>query len=265
MGSFFLFFRVLCAVMDIFQYYCMAEKVERRPALLEFTKPTQGGNLAICGIDPTCTLEVKAGRLYKDGKDCEDALELFRHLALEPSPSFFPAYVGFFSYEFASYFKKPCHLGKRLLPDAFFRRYERGLVIDDGAIVHHDPIQPTDDHASKNLASPQELRPALTRLQFFLALKRIKDMIRAGDVYQVNFSLPLFFDAREIKMPALYAAIKALNNSPFMGMIGNEDWQLLSGSPERLFSYKHGLVTARPIAGTKKRGADIFADNAQLL
>lgn len=250
--------------MNIFDYYRSADAAQRRPTLLEFSKPISNSSLEICGIDPSCTLEIKNGRLFKDGIEEGPALQIFDHLELPKRSSFFPAYLGFFSYEFASYFDKPCHPGNRLLPDAFFRRYERGVVIDAGKIIHHDFIDPNALPLIGSESEEQKLTPALSKQDFIDTVTRIKKMIRQGDVYQVNFSLPYFFDATNIHPHALYDSLRALNKSPFMGMISNDNWHLLSGSPERLFSLHNNLISARPIAGTKKRGQDSFHEKAEL-
>ena len=50
-----------------------------------------------------------------------------------------------------------------------------------------------------------------------------------------------------------------------MGIVKIEDRFLLSGSPERLFFYHDGLLSTRPIAGTKKRGENFDHDELILL
>ncbi|WP_436410922.1 chorismate-binding protein, partial [Thermus scotoductus] len=53
---------------------------------------------------------------------------------------------------------------------------------------------------------------------------------------------------------ALYARLRLLNPSPFMGLLEGEGWALVSGSPERLFKKEGARVLTRPIAGTRPRG-----------
>lgn len=251
--------------MDILNYFQSAKAADAEPTLLEFSHPTKRTPLNICGINPITTLEVRGGKLYKDQRLVGSALDIFDHLKLEePSAGFFPAYLGYFSYEFGEYFGKPCVRGMRAFPDAFFRLYEQGLVIDDGRVLHHDAIPSAPALWPTLLFCHQTLRPSLDEGQFFSILKIIKDRIRQGDVYQVNFSLPFYFDATDNHMLAIYRAMRSNNHSPFMGVMQHDDWWLLSGSPERLFSLHNGRISARPIAGTKKRGADSAMDDAQV-
>lgn len=263
-SSFFFAIRCTSFSMDILNYYHSALKTDRQPALLEFNLPGTGKSLKVCGIDPITTLEVRNGVFFKDGQKHGAALQIFEHFSLNRSDSFFPAYIGYFSYEFAENFNKPFIRGRRSLPDAFFQLFDRGLIIEDVNIIQHDEILFAKCDNFELCLEPQELQPALERLDFFKKIEQIKSMIRLGDVYQVNFSLPFFFDATNLDICALYAAMKRYNASPFMGILANNDWSLLSGSPERLFSYKDNIITARPIAGTKKRGSLLSSDNEQL-
>lgn len=243
----------------ILAYYLAAQKLQAKPSLVEF-----GFNkgLAVCGIKPRSILMVKNGRLYKDNRDIGSALDIFEHLKLPPSNNFFPAYMGYFSYEFSQ------HLGNDTkksgpFPDAYFALYEQGLVIKDGQIVHHDPL-PLLPEVALDLAA-KELTASLSKAEFLPIVSDIQERIRSGDVYQVNFSLPFHFKARSLDLLAIYQKMRSKNLSPFMGLIEDEDWQVLSLSPERLFSFKDGTLSARPIAGTKKRDFDLEKDDALLL
>lgn len=101
----------------------------------------------------------------------------------------------------------------------------------------------------------------MSKEAFFDVVREIKRRIRRGEVYQVNFSLPFYFDACAKDLLAIYQSMRINNRSPFMGAVVTDDWWLLSGSPERLFSLNDGVVTARPIAGTKKRGSSQQEDD----
>lgn len=251
--------------INILDYFASAQQNNQNPSLLQFD------NRDICGIAPVCTLLVKNNKLYKDGEEVGTALDIFEHLKLPPSPNFFPAYIGFFAYEFSQYWDKATHPKEHPLPEAFFRLYERGLVIEKNQIVHHDKLpsllrHPVLDTGSNKrvLDTPSKLEPAVSREEFLKLVARIKNQIREGDVYQVNLSLPFYFDVHDNHMLKLYDAMRTHNKSPYMGIMHDENWWLLSGSPERLFKLQNNIISARPIAGTKKRGLDREADNAEL-
>lgn len=261
--------------MNAFTYFHHAHLTGRKPALLEFTHPTKRTPFAVCGINPQATLVVKDGQLFKDRQLVGSALDIFDYLDLARTTSFFPAWIGYFSYEFAGYFCAPSPLiplsegegngamSNRKFPDAFFQLFDQGLVIDNGTIVHHDIIPGKMEPVNATF-KPSTLTLPMSFENFSTVVKSIKERIRSGDVYQVNFSLPCSFTAHDDDMLAIYAAMRAHNNSPFMGIMHSDDWWLLSGSPERLFSYHDGLLTTRPIAGTKAREHDRALDDQQV-
>ena len=67
------------------------------------------------------------------------------------------------------------------------------------------------------------------------------------------------FDARPLEV---YRALRALNPSPYMYFIDLGDTQIVGSSPEILVHLEDDVITVRPIAGTRPRGADEEADRA---
>src|SRR5213075_3158684 len=82
---------------------------------------------------------------------------------------------------------------------------------------------------------------------------RVKEYIRAGDVFQVVLSqrLSVPFRARPVDV---YRALRALNPSPYMYFLDLGGTQIVGSSPEILVRLKAGKVVLRPIAGTRPRG-----------
>jgi para-aminobenzoate synthetase component 1 len=86
------------------------------------------------------------------------------------------------------------------------------------------------------------------------AVERIKEYVRAGDVFQVNvaqrFEVPFSGDAA-----ALYWALRTVNPSPYGGMLSFPGFAAVSSSPELLVRLSGRTASTRPIAGTYPRGA----------
>ncbi|RAP19282.1 Para-aminobenzoate synthase, aminase component [Brevibacillus laterosporus] len=97
--------------------------------------------------------------------------------------------------------------------------------------------------------------------EFEEAVRRIQQYISAGDVFQVNLSVrqsaPLNVTAEQV-----YATLRKLNPSPYMGYLPFPEFQIVSGSPELLIKVQDGQVSTRPIAGTRPRGKDAAEDEA---
>lgn len=92
-----------------------------------------------------------------------------------------------------------------------------------------------------------------TQPAFERAVDSIKDYILAGDIMQVVISqrLTIPFTAKPLN---LYRALRNLNPSPYMYYLDLGDTHIVGSSPEILARMEDGVVTVRPIAGTRKRG-----------
>ena len=60
----------------------------------------------------------------------------------------------------------------------------------------------------------------------------------------------------------LYRALRSLNPSPYMYFMNLDDFQIVSSSPEILARLENGVITNRPLAGTRRRGHDDAEDQA---
>lgn len=111
------------------------------------------------------------------------------------------------------------------------------------------------------LSVPLDVQSNMTREQYHTAVKKAVDYTFEGDIFQVvpsqrftaDFDLPAF---------ALYRSLRTVNPSPFMFHIALGDFQLVGASPEILVRVRENEVTIRPIAGTRKRGANPAEDQA---
>ena len=97
-------------------------------------------------------------------------------------------------------------------------------------------------------------RSTLGREGYMRAVERVKEYVRAGDVFQVNisqrFEVPFNGDPL-----ALYGALRRRNPSPFGGMVSFPGLVVVSSSPERLVDLRGRRASTRPIAGTYPKGA----------
>lgn len=98
--------------------------------------------------------------------------------------------------------------------------------------------------------------------QYRRAVARAIQYIHDGDVFQVNLSQRLLHPAADHSV-SLYRHLRQRNPAPFAGYFDLGEYQILSASPERFLSIRHGIVETRPIKGTRQRTslpeADLFA------
>ncbi len=93
-----------------------------------------------------------------------------------------------------------------------------------------------------------------TKEEYCEAVKKAKEYIYAGDIFQVVPSQR--FKAPGEKEPMnIYKALRLTNPSPYMYYLRFDDLYILGSSPETLIKLEAGgLVTNNPIAGTRRRG-----------
>jgi anthranilate synthase component 1 len=91
------------------------------------------------------------------------------------------------------------------------------------------------------------------------AVRTAKEHVLDGDVYQavVSRKRELYGDVDPL---GLYHALREVNPSPYMYLLGYDDLTVVGASPETLVSVEGETVTANPIAGTCSRGASPVED-----
>lgn len=92
-----------------------------------------------------------------------------------------------------------------------------------------------------------------THDEYLEFVRRAKEYIVAGDIFQV---VPSQRFRREFPLPpfSLYRSLRRLNPSPFLYFLNFPGFAVVGSSPEILVRLRDGVVTIRPIAGTRPRG-----------
>ena len=106
---------------------------------------------------------------------------------------------------------------------------------------------------------PRPVTSSMTREQYEGGVARIREYIYAGDAFQVVLS-QRFSTPASVSPFAVYRGLRAVNPSPYVYYIAFDDFALCGSSPEPLITVQGDSVETRPIAGTRKRGADAAED-----
>jgi anthranilate synthase component I len=103
--------------------------------------------------------------------------------------------------------------------------------------------------------------PSLTEADHAARVRRAKEYIAAGDVYQLV--LASRFEGRHaLNAFEVYRALRLLNPSPYMYFCELGDITVVGSSPEALVKCHDGFAQLRPIAGSRPRGAAAALDAA---
>ena len=100
------------------------------------------------------------------------------------------------------------------------------------------------------------------RSTFLSNIDKAKEHISAGDIFQVvlsqRFSSSFSGDAF-----SYYRALRRINPSPYLYYLDFGDEGIVAGSsPETLVRVRAGVITLRPLAGTRRRGVNAVEDSA---
>jgi anthranilate synthase component 1 len=208
---------------------------------------------------------------------------------LEDLPGFCGGWVGYLGYESITWSEDiPVHPAQDGdIPDAIFMLFTTIMIFDHlkhEIILCHipevdntQPLQPqydaalakvdevgealhTDiDYQTPRTINQSRLESQTTRSRFKSAVKKAKDYIFAGDVFQLVLS-QRFQRTTQVEPLTIYRALRNVNPSPYMFFYNFDDFAIIGASPELLVKVEDGRMEVRPIAGTRPRGSDHLED-----
>lgn len=106
---------------------------------------------------------------------------------------------------------------------------------------------------------PLQTTSNFTRESFASAIEKCTEYIRAGDIFQVVISQRFEMD-RLCEPLEVYRSLRVVNPSPFMFFLRTPAVTLVGASPEVMCRVQNGVVTVRPLAGTRPRGKTAAED-----
>ena len=138
---------------------------------------------------------------------------------------------------------------------------DAGLDTDELAVDIRESMQSQTTITDSLQKHPNAVEESPER--FLDAVSRAKEYISAGDVYQANLSRSWSASADQVlDTDRIYAALSAANPAPFAGLVRWQDATIISSSPERLLAIRNGVISTRPIAGTRPRSDDKDTDDS---
>jgi anthranilate synthase component 1 len=143
--------------------------------------------------------------------------------------------------------------------EGFSAAYRRAA--DDIRRVAERLSAPRGRHgAFKGESRSVDVSSNFTRTGYEEAVEAAKEYIRAGDAFQVVPSQRFQAEVGDLDPLLLYRGLRTVNPSPYMTYLKLGDLTLVGASPEPLVRVEGRRVMTRPVAGTRKRGADAEED-----
>ncbi len=112
----------------------------------------------------------------------------------------------------------------------------------------------------RNLKKPITINHEMDKKIYIDIVKRTKEYIKAGDIFQANLSQRVSAYIGNTEQWNIYKILSTINPSPFAAYLDMRNYQIVSSSPERLLLFHGNTVETRPIAGTRPRGLDAQGD-----
>ncbi len=221
-------------------------------------------------------------------------LASYQAVHLPALPRFAGGAVGYAGYDIVRYSEPLPNAppDDRRLPDLLFGLYNSMVVFDHVRktilVIAHAHVEPGGAKAAYERAVEQIVglvkrlnvgRPGrvghidhhgdpklaftsnFEKEDFKKAVESCKEYIRAGDIFQVVLSQRLRVDTAADPFD-IYRALRVVNPSPFMFYLKSPRVILVGSSPEIMCRVEDGVITNRPLAGTRRRGRTEEEDRA---
>ena len=177
--------------------------------------------------------------------------------------------AGFISYEAGYAFEDSLYVNKRYsFPLLWFGIYKRPYIYEHntGRFVgfwQEDGSLLKDLHSkSKGLKEGyalKDIKPNLSESEYTKDIKKIKEFIKNGETYQVNYTFKHKF-LFSGSVYGLYEDLRKKQSVSYSALIDFDGYYVLSFSPELFFRRNKEIIETRPMKGTFKRGKDLAQD-----
>ncbi|EFH84256.1 aminodeoxychorismate synthase component I [Ktedonobacter racemifer] len=221
--------------------------------LLENTLGGQGDGWDYLFVDPVHILQIH---------QASDFLPLLATMQKYVQEGYYLA--GYFAYECGYFLEK---LGKVAYRDehaplAWFGVYRQPYRID--AALREAAWQAYAlDHQDEMNCEVQDVRFDLDEETYRQKVERVREHIRAGDVYQINLTGRTHFRFAGSPL-ALYTRLRRVQRTLYSAYMRIGERAVLSFSPELFFQIDGQHITTRPMKGTAQRGRTLLEDEQQV-
>jgi anthranilate/para-aminobenzoate synthase component I len=205
------------------------------------------GYLEKAGKEGFCVLH-SAGVLPSE-KQTIIGVEATQKIDHIPATPRLQGYIGHLSY--------PNPTLKNRIPDMRFYGYEELFILKNAMRRRREVLSEVEGSAPSahnHFTTKGPLQQSVTKRQYLQNIKAIKDLLAAGEIYQLNFAIR-FQKQFEGDPYALFLKMIEASPTDFSAFLNCGDYQILSASPERFFTVKNHQIITQPIKGTvSKKG-----------
>lgn len=252
----------------------------------------QWGRYSFIGINPKSEIKISGKELEVDGVKQEeefkmsylsDLIEKYKSPVMEDYPKLTGGLIGYFGYDMIRQVEKKltnvpeddlempeCHLCMYDEIIAFDHLANKAVIIqnihkgdnikqkyeeleDKAELILHKMERPVSLSKDRFTPAKAEVTSNLTKEQYEANVKKAKEYIKNGDIFQVVLS-QRFEVETDVDPFDVYRCLRTSNPSPYLYFFDFIAYQVVGASPEKLVSVLNGIVATKPIAGTVPRG-----------
>ncbi len=255
--------------------------VRRRPFafLLETALPgPDRGAVSVAGSDPFLLLEARGRdvRLWDDGRPHAvegspwNAARALLERAEREAPG--SQIVGWLGYDLGGWLERLPHRAAedQEFPDLLLGAFDRITALDHATGRVSEPPGATGRPRALPRrfggtgfdAPPGDAPSNFDRARYVAAVERAKELIRDGEIYQVNLS-QRFAATHDGDPFELYRRLRSASPAPYAAYLEIGNLAVVSSSPEEFLRMDGRAVLTRPIKGTRPRGRTATEDETQ--
>ena len=252
----------------------------------------QWGRYSFIGINPKSEIKISGKELEVDGVKQEkklkmsylsDLIKKYKSPVMEDYPKLTGGLIGYFGYDMIRQVEKKltnvpeddlkmpeCHLCMYDEIIAFDHLANKAVIIqnihkgdnikqkyeeleDKAELILHKMERPVSLSKDRFTPAKAEVTSNLTKEQYEANVKKAKEYIKNGDIFQVVLS-QRFEVETDVDPFDVYRCLRTSNPSPYLYFFDFIDYPVVGASPEKLVSVLNGIVATKPIAGTVPRG-----------
>ncbi len=255
---------VFSKIRNVFDKSFLLESVEGKEKIARYS---------FIGFDPILEFKAKGGEVEINGEryNVDDPYEEMARVLSSfdcgrvGTLPFSGGLVGFFAYDIVRFFEKLPSTRPDTLecPDAHFiiptyllcfdhLRNEVILVAYKKETTRIEDLVEQGEEREVDGFAVSSIHSEMSKEEFEEGVARAKEYIREGDIFQVVISRRVEANYRGDPLD-FYKTLRATNPSPYMFFL-DFDNIVVGSSPEMLVRLRDGILTLRPLAGTRKRG-----------
>jgi anthranilate synthase component I len=282
--------------IDEGEYSYLLESVEGGENIARYSFLGSSPSLVITSKGDTITFT--RGKKTDTHRAEEDPIEevrrymsKFKFVAVKGLPRFCGGIVGYLGYDMVRFMEElpDVNPDELEMPDMQFMLTDTILIFDhvdhkikivSNSLIEKDPPSEIYDKACSKIdriikrlrAVPPLCNEAavssvsgviesnFTEEQFRGIVERAREYIEAGDIIQTVLS-QRFIRRTKAEPFSIYRTLRSINPSPYMYYLKMGKDRIIGSSPEILVRCEDRMVEVRPIAGTRKRGANDEEDS----